>query len=253
MLRKLKTILIVVSLIFAFSDSFAAKKVIKLGQYDVIVLRDGTEVISKIIQVDDTDVMFVPILGEGTEKLELGQVYMLKFEKRGNVYITLDGKRKTGENQKIAKGADVIYLVSGKEIPGYEVQVNENKITYLPNPRKNKNAIPIAEVLKPEEVFMIVYSDGTKDIINKIPTTKEWLEIVNKPAEEEKVEEEKPKEVIKVVYHKVSRGETLAAVSEMYGVTTDEIIEWNELSNKFKPSSRLPIDRDIIIYQKVIE
>jgi LysM repeat protein len=244
MLIKLKPILTLLFFVIVV-QSIAA---VKIDRADEIILRNGTEMYVNIVQVDDVCVEYLPLSKNATvESLELGNVYMMKFSKRGNVYITQDGKRRTGENQKLSKDADVIYLVSGMEIPAYEVQVNENKITYLVAPRKKKTMIPIAEILQPSDVFMIKYSDGTKDIINKIPTLKE-LEEMQKPVEVEPVKEEPKQPEMQVVFYNVKRGDTLMSIAKEYGVTTDELKEWNDLPSNLKPTAKLRADMQFMIY-----
>lgn len=226
---------------------------------DKIIFRNGDLSSCKILSVDNDSIEVVLptaksvfgksiyVINKGTvgAKVSIKDVYMVCYEKRGNIYFNKDGQRKSGEMQKLDKTADVIYLLSGAEIPAWDIRFEDNCVKFQKDKTKKK-AFSSLGSFPVEEVFMILYSDGSKDVLNDFKEP-ELEPVVVEPVKEE------PKEIIKVIYHKVKRGETLAEVSEKYGVSPDEIIEWNELSNKFKPSSRLPIDRDIIIYQKLIE
>ena len=111
------------------------------------------------------------------------EVYMVYIEKQGNMYITPEGKRYTGEtNRSNAKKYDVIYLFRGAEIAAENIKITENDIHYS----IKSNAVGIkgligkgsvAEtVLAKSEVFMIRYRSGMSDIITPVENTE-----VNKP------------------------------------------------------------------------
>lgn len=216
---------------------------------DKIILKTGEINPCKIVSVnnDSVDVILLTsnsLFGKkGVESsLPVKDVYMLFYEKRGNVYINKDGQRVSGEVQKLDKSADIIYLLEGAEIPAWDIRIENENVKFQKEKTKKKAFSSLGSV-SVSDVFMIVYSDGSKDILNDF----------REPEPEPEPVKEEPKEVLKVVYHKVAKGETLATVAEKYGVTPEEIQEWNELSKSFKPASRLPINKELIIYQKVIE
>lgn len=220
------------------------------AQDDLILLRNGNEIASKVVKVDSKQVTYKENERDWHElHQDLKDVYMIRFEKRGNIYITADGKRVTGESDKWLKGADRIYLVSGKEIQAYDLRVGEDEITYaLPSGSGlfklafKKKADGIFS-LSPSEVFLIKYADGSKDIIND-------LSIREEPAKEEVdtlVSELKENER-QVTFHNVKAGETLATIAKRYGVTAKELIEWNDLPKYTKATARLQSGTQLMIY-----
>ena len=205
------------------------------AQDDIVILRDGNELKVNIIQVDN----------DGISYIDLKDIYMMHFDKRGNIYINSEGKRVTGENQKIGRGQDVIYLVSGKEIPCYEAQIFPNKVTYLLSKRGNTKVIPIAEVFALQEVFMIKYSDGMREIVTSLSKAEEEVK-EPEPEPEPEIEDNEPK--MQVVFHNVKRGETLEIIAEKYNVTPSDIIEWNDLPKNLRPKARLRADMQLMLY-----
>lgn len=214
------------------------------AQNDLVILRDGNELNVNIIQIDNDGISYnYDKKSPSSQRIDLKDIYMMHFDKRGNIYINSEGKRVTGENQKIGKGQDIIYLVSGKEIPCYEVQVFPNKVTYLLSKRGNTKVIPIAEVFALEEVFMIKYSDGIREIVTPLSKTQEK---VKAPEPEPEIEDNEPK--MQVVFHNVKRGETLEIIAERYDVTPSDIIEWNDLPKNLRPKARLRADMQLMLY-----
>lgn len=218
------------------------------AQHDLILLRNGMEAEAIVELVDDNEIIFRIDKKSPSQTIDIHEVYMIKFAKRGNVYITPDGKRITGENQVIDKDADVIYLVSGGEVPAYNLKVSDYHVSFLANKPKNKKVIPIAQTLSRSDVFLIKYKDGTKDKLSDISVKKV---VESHPVESEiETSTELQEEPLQVVFHSVSKGETLASVAKKYGVGTDEIIEWNDLPAKLRPNSRLQLDMQLVIYLK---
>lgn len=218
------------------------------AQNDLVILRDGNELKVNIIQIDNDGISYnYDKKSPSSQRIDLKDIYMMHFDKRGNIYINSEGKRVTGENQKIGKGQDIIYLVSGKEIPCYEVQVFPNKVTYLLSKRGNTKVIPIAEVFALEEVFMIKYSDGIREIVTPLSKAQEKVKAPEpEPEPEPEIEDNEPK--MQVVFHNVKRGETLEIIAERYDVTTSDIIEWNDLPKNLRPKARLRADMQLMLY-----
>lgn len=218
-----------------------------VAQNDLIVLRDGTEIASKVMQISVKEVSYKEKANDKqSQQIDLKDVYMVRFEKRGNIYITEDCKRITGENDKWNKDADRIYLTKGKEIQAFNLNVKENTITYTLTQKgkgKKSNMIEV-ETISPAEVFMIKYSDGTKDIINDIQAQKEEEA---KPETQTSPVKENEK---KVIFHSVKKGETLASIAQRYAVTVAEIIEWNDLSKNTKANTRLQNGTQLMVYVK---
>lgn len=226
------------------------------AQSDYIIMRDGQEIVGKIVRVDNSSVVYeassklISLKKSEEKSLDLKDVYMLHYESRGNIYITSEGRRITGENQKIDKNADVIYLVSGKEIPAYDVRVSMDDVRFRSHDiakKKKKNAPnrPNPEqVFSISEVFMIKYKDGTKDILTEFVQPSGQQEVVEEPQEESEVE------VQQVVFHNVQRGETLNFIAKRYDVKVEDIIQWNDLPQSIKPNAKLQTDMQLMLYVK---
>jgi len=216
------------------------------AQDDLIVLRDGSELAVKVIQVDGRLVTYKERAKAKRELYQdLRDVYMIRYEKRGNIYITDDGKRITGENEKWDKSADRIYLVEGREIQAYNLSVRADRITYSLGSGKGlfkkKSSTYMSQSVSPQDVFMIKYADGTKDIITDITRKEE-------PAEEEQTVAEAQENERQVVFHNVKKGETLKSIAQRYDVSAKEIIEWNDLPKNTKPTARLQSGTQLMIY-----
>ena len=52
------------------------------------------------------------------------------------------------------------------------------------------------------------------------------------------------------MFHTVKQGDTLNSLAGEYGVTADNIKEWNELGAKIKPTTRLQPGQQLILYVK---
>lgn len=225
---------------------FAICALSSLAQDDIVILRDGSELKVNILQVDNDGISYnYDKKSPASQRIDLKDIYMMHFDKRGNIYINSEGKRVTGENQKINKKQDVIYLVSGKEIPCYEAQIFPNKVTYLLSKRGNTKVIPIAEVFALQEVFMIKYSDGMREIVTPLSKAEEEVK-EPEPEPEPEIEDNEPK--MQVVFHNVKRGETLEIIAEKYNVTPSDIIEWNDLPKNLRPKARLRADMQLMLY-----
>lgn len=136
-----------------------------LAQNDLIILRDGSERKGKVVMVTNENTSYT----EGSKKSSAQEtvqnisIYMIKYEKRGNVFFTEDGKRISGEGDgKVPVGASAIYLFKGKEIIAYNVSLVENKVQYYDSKKKGSPQLSVPS----DEVFLIRYSDGTKDLMN---------------------------------------------------------------------------------------
>ncbi len=225
------------------------------AQNDLMILRNGRESNVAIVQVNDREVIYKESIKKNAPELSINnsEIYMLRFAKRGNVYITAEGKRVTGENQTIPRDADIVYLVEGKEIPAYDLRVMEDRVTFLLKKNKNSKVIPIAEVFPRSAVFMIRYSDGTRDVLTDISLAGKQ-EKVEPALIEEKAETEKHEEnELQVVFHRVIKGETLSSIAQKYDVAVTDIISWNDLPAKFKPTAKLQPDMQLMLYVKPID
>jgi len=204
---------------------------------DVILLRDGSEINCTIRLVNDTDIKYLLPRNDQQMSVSTADVYMLKFNRRGNVYITPDGKRVTGENQSIPKDADIVYLVQGRELPAFNLSIDTDNISFLTQKPSKKN-IPVATTYARGDVFKIVYRDGSIDIITRLDTSESVPIGVQDSNQAE----------YQAIIHTVADKETLGAIASRYGVKVEEIMEWNSLDSRLAPTSVITTGRQLMIY-----
>lgn len=214
---------------------------------DTILMRDGTEMNVSVQQLSDTKVMYRLNKKDDVKTLPTRDVYMIKFDKRGNVYITPEGKRVTGENRPIPRDADIVYLVDGGEFPAYNLNVEENVVSFLLK-KPSKKVIPVAEVYPRCQVFKIKYTDGTTDVITSIDNVARAEEKTAEVQIHEAKEELEPE--YQVVFHHVGKNETLNSIAARYDVAVEDIKSWNEMPAKMKADSPVKAGTQIMIYVK---
>lgn len=221
---------------------------------DHIIFRNGTESDIKLYQINDEKIVYGQI-GDRTgvkQEIPSKDVYMIYIEKQGNIYITSEGKRITGESKRAdVKRKNVIYLTRGAEIAVDDVKITEDgHIVYSIKGSKKglvglKKGGSSAAQLNKSEVFMIRYKSGIIDVITPIESAKDTVKETKSDADA--AENQQPEYV--VVFHSVRKGENLNVISKKYSVTPKEIIEWNELSSRLKPTSSLATGTQLMIYQ----
>ncbi len=219
--------------------------------FDHIILRNGQEFDVKLHQITNDNVVYSPNGSKAVarESIPTKDVYMVYIEKQGNVYLTQDGKRISGEPNRIdPKKYDVIYLVNGGEIGVKSITLTEDEIKYAPAKRGSLLAnllgapeIDGVQTIQNQDVFMIRYKSGMVDIITPIDKIEESVE------EEPKDEPQTPQFI--VLFHAVTKGQNLKTISDQYNVTVTQIIEWNELPSKTKPTTPLTPGMQLMIYQ----
>ena len=218
---------------------------------DHIILRNGQEFDVKLHQITNDNIIYSPNGNKSVarESVPTKDVYMVYIEKQGNIYLTQDGKRITGESNRIdPKKYDVIYLVSGREVGAKSIILTENEIKYTPVKRSgllvgilNTPEFDDNQTLQNQEVFMIRYKSGMIDVITPIDK-------IDEPVEEI-VEEESHTPQYIVLFHAVTKGQNLKNIADKYNVTVAEIIEWNDLPKKSKPMVPLTTGMQLMIYQ----
>lgn len=204
---------------------------------DVILLRDGSEINCTIKLVNDADIKYLLPRNDQHMSVSTADVYMLKFSRRGNVYITPDGKRVTGENQSIPKDADIVYLVQGKEFPAFSLSVDTDRISFMTQKPSKKNTPPTTTYSR-DDVFKIVYHDGSIDIITRID--------VSLAENCDKNDESRPE--YQAIIHSVADKESLTTIAARYGVKVEEIVEWNNLDSSITSTSVIATGRQLVIY-----
>ncbi len=219
---------------------------------DHIIFRNGTERDIKLYQINNEKLVFKNVGKAGImQEVPSTDVYMVYIEKQGNIYITPDGKRITGEPKRAdVKHKNVIYLIQGAEIAVEDIIIKENHIAYSIKAAKKghlglkRGIAPYGEFDK-ADVFMIRYKSGLIDVIT--PAEKKAEPVVDTEPDT-KVEEQGQPEYV-VLFHAVEKGETLNKIAKTYNVTPEEIVEWNDLPSRLKPTSPLGAGTQLLIYQ----
>lgn len=218
---------------------------------DHIILRNGQAFDVKLHQITD-DAVSYSINGDNDAALQSvpsKDVYMIFIEKQGNVYLTPDGKRITGEANRVdRKKYDAIYLVSGREIGAKNIKVTTDGIIYTPIKKGGllSNIIGSSNnggrrSISNQEVFMIRYKSGMTDVITP-------FDIADEPEEEaiEAIKEVDPQHIL--FYHSVKKGQSLKKIADLYNATVTQIIEWNGLPKNSQPTAPLPVGKQLTIY-----
>lgn len=221
------------------------------AQEDKIILRNGQEMNVKITQINLDEIYFKTSSKKDAiqEVLNISDIYMLYTETRGQIYISPEGKRFTGNNQEFDKDVSIIYLTKGGGIPASDININGDEINYKKaNIQsgffKKKTKITPFITINASDVFMIRYPDGTRDIITRLEKNKN----------EEKIEDkDNNSPELKVIFHNVNARETLATISKRYGVKVEDIIKWNDLPIKTSANACLQTDMQLMIYVEQVK
>lgn len=213
---------------------------------DKIILRDGSMLDAKIQQITQSSVRFKnETSGVKLDELPLTDIYLIKSSKRGNLFFTQEGRRKTGEQLEIDPKASVIYTTDFREIPVYSIEFDVDKIIYQTSKPDRKNPQPLRKVIPQSIVFMVVYPDGSSDIFTDLTKDQTYV-----PQTEEAVNQEQAQDDLKVVFHNVKQGETLVSLAKRYDVEVADIREWNEIGATTKDSTPLKPGLQLMLYVK---
>ncbi len=232
---------------------------------DLVMLRNGLEMSVYVVQVGNDKVVYQNSNKDDatSEFIDKKDVYMIFYEKRGIVYFTPEGKRVSEDvvSAELLRKNDapqMVYLVKGKIIPAYNLQILENQIVFdrvvtikrgFLSSKKEMSTMS----LNKDEVFLIKYKDGTRDIITEFAPKKDPKDEALEIEQEEKKPEASVEEEQQVIFHNVKSGDTLAKLAKIYNVTIDEIKEWNDLPAKLKPTARLQNDMQLMLYVEIME
>ena len=105
----MKKIIILFLLLAAISSTASAQLWNRGSKNDIIMLRDGSSVEAKIQQISGKSVKFKnETSGVKLDELPVTDIYMIKYAKRGNVFFTKEGNRKTGEVNEADSRATLI-------------------------------------------------------------------------------------------------------------------------------------------------
>lgn len=195
------------------------------GQRDLILLRDGSERKVNIIMVKNESTVFSVDESSTQESISNKDIYMIKYEKRGNVFFAEDGERVTGAGDgKIPSNATTIYLLKGQEIIGYNVEMDTLKVLYTASKKRGKDLLSVNK----SDIFLIAYPDGTKEMLNDFESIKRMRE--EALAEKRRQEEEARLAELRNRYPKDATIKTIknVSISVCLLTETDEVVTYKK-------------------------
>ena len=149
---------------------------------DMMLLRNGDEIQCKVDMISNGSIFFRE--NGIRSQLPTNQLYMIKYEKRGNAFFNSEGESNYNSelsSAKLSKKDIAIYLCDGGEIIASEVKVSNESVDYR-TANKKANAItgflPIKKSenwnsLPQKKVFLIRYFDGSREVINNLQKLEE--------------------------------------------------------------------------------
>lgn len=156
---------------------------LSLRAQDMIILRNGDEIQCKIEMLSNGIISYQDDGIRG--QVESRQVYLIKYEKRGNTFFNSEGETlhvAETSSTKLSKKDNAIYLCDGGEIIASEVNIANDNISYR---TANKSVIgTITGVfsgkksgewisISKDKVFLIRYFDGTRVVISDLKKKEE--------------------------------------------------------------------------------
>ena len=195
------------------------------GQRDLILLRDGSERKVKIIMVNNEATFFSVDKSFAQESISNKDIYMIKYDKRGNVFFTEDGERVTGTGDgKIPSNATAIYLLKGQEIIGYNVEMDTIKLFFTASKKRGMELFFVNK----SDIFLIAYPDGSKEILNDFETIRRIQE--EALAEKRRQEEKARLAELRSRYPKDATIKTIknASISVSLITETDEVVTYKK-------------------------
>lgn len=220
---------------------------------DVVILRDGDIFEAKVNQISAKSLIFQNFTnGVKSDQYPLSEVYMVKYAKRGNVYFMPDGRRMTGEDQTIDYTASIIYTVDYKEIQAFDIVMNIGTVSYLKKKPTKKDRYPSRYTIDAANVFMIIYPDGTKEILSDLSSIEKRQDDETVDVPKAVVDTVAARPELKVIFYTTVSGDNLAKIAEKHNVDVDDIREWNELSPSLKSTSTIRKGTQLMLYVKPI-
>ena len=203
------------------------------AQRDLILLRDGSERKVKIIMVKNDNTLFaIDKKSSVQESVPNKDIYMIKYDKRGNVFFTENGERISGaDDAKIPSNATAIYLLRGEEIIGYNVEMDADKVSF----KKTKKGDKDVATINKSEIFLIVYPDETRELLNDFAIIRRMRE--EALAEKKRQEEEARLAELRSRYPKDATIKTVKNVTINVSLLseTDEYVTYKKLGQKNSP------------------
>lgn len=158
---------------------------------DMMLLRNGDEIQCKVDMISNG---IVSCQKDGMRlQLPTTQLYMIKYEKRGNAFFNSEGESNYSSESisaKLFKKNIAIYLCDGSEVIASEVKVSNDNVDYKSSSKKTWSGIAgFLPKKKPgdwsslpkEKVFLIRYCDGSREVINDLQKIEEQARIAALP------------------------------------------------------------------------
>ena len=200
------------------------------AQRDLIILRDGSERRVKIVMVKNDNTLFATDKKSSIqESIPNKDIYMIKYDKRGNVFFTENGERFSGtDDAKIPSNATAIYLLRGEEIIGYNVEMDADKVSFTKTKKEGKDASTINK----SDIFLIVYPDETRELLNDFAIIRRMRE--EALAEKKRQEEEARLAELRSRYPKDATIKTVKNVTINVSILseTEEYVTYKKLGQK---------------------
>lgn len=214
---------------------------------DIIILRNGDIIEGKLKKIT---VASVTIDSKRTLiEYPIKDVYGIKHSERGNTFFDRSGTRRSSKVLKEDKYADHVYLTMGGEKLLWQTAVSDGFVIGNDGWDTARNE-PIVYKIPVENVFMIQYCDGSTDVLNEIPLISESA-TQQRVSAHDKTEKEEKEDEMKVIFHKVEKGENLTMIAEKYGIAIKELRDWNEIPGRQGNIAPLPTGSQLMIYQKM--
>ena len=145
-----------------------------VGAQDLIILRNGEDILCKVEKIDNGIVSYQ---SDGqTTTLPVTQIYLIKYENRGNAFFNEAGETtySTRVTTKPSKKDILVYLCNGNEIRSTELEITAEYVRCFDSKAKTSKKSSEEWISLPkEEVFLVRYPDGTKDIVTNLQKTQE--------------------------------------------------------------------------------
>lgn len=215
---------------------------------DILLTRSGAEFKGKLELISEKEVSFLVKSGgllksKSSRVFPIEEIYMIKTDKRGTTFFNRKRERSTGPSQQLPKNADILYLADGGEIPVWNISMENGMITFDKS-SKQKKALSEKGFYATSEVFMVKYTDGSKDLFTDISVPPTPPANNNKEQSEEEIK-------LKVTMYTVEKGDTYGSIAQKFHVSIAEIVSWNDLPQKTNASAR-PTPGDQLMIQEII-
>ncbi len=204
------------------------------AQRDLIILRDGiVHENVKVLATTTDSTFYQQKVGKKMVETSIGNemIYLIKYQKRGNVYFTLDREQFSGDvGSSMPNDATAIYLLEGRELWGYNLITSKDEVTFQTGKKKKSQMYSIPK----DSIFIILYPDGTRDVMNDFSIVEKRreaeLEEARKRAEAERIAMEA------TMYPKVGRLKTITGKEYQVTILADVDGMYYFTRNDTKPS-----------------